>query len=93
MKTEDKGIRTYGPVPHKPKGTGPDSAGQAGDTQGINDPETEELLEEGQFYEAEVLEGVEDAPDADAKEVHTRQLPEDDVPEEYLEKDEERERD
>ena len=48
MKTDDKGIRTYGPVPYRPKGTGPDSAGQSGDTQGIDDPEEEALLEEGQ---------------------------------------------
>ena len=55
MKTEDKGIRTYGPVPYRPKGTGPDSAGQSGDTQGIDDPEEEALLE-GPVYEAEVME-------------------------------------
>jgi len=30
---------------------------------------------------------VEDAPDADVAEVHTRQVPEDDVPPEYLERD------
>ena len=31
---------------------------------------------------------VEDAPDADEGEVHTREVPEDDVPEEYLDTDE-----
>jgi hypothetical protein len=30
---------------------------------------------------------VEDAPDPDVAEVHTTQVPEDDVPSEYLEKD------
>jgi hypothetical protein len=30
---------------------------------------------------------VEDAPDADVKEVHVHQRPEDDVPEEYLDRD------
>jgi hypothetical protein len=91
MTSDEKGIRTYGPIPHKPKGTGPDSGGQSGDTQGVLDEELEQLLEEGQFYEAEVMESVEDAPDADAEEVHTRQVPEDDVPGEYL--DQERKRD
>jgi hypothetical protein len=44
----------------------------------------EELLEEGQSFEAEAIGGVEDAPDADVSEVHTKQVPEDDVPAEYL---------
>jgi len=46
-----------------------------------------ELAEEGQSFEAEVISGVEDAPDADVAEVHTKQVPEDDVPSEYLERD------
>ena len=72
---------------------GPGSAGQSGDTQGLSDvagadsESVEELLEEGQFLEAEVVSGVENAPDADVAEVHTRQVPEDDVPSEYLEDD------
>ena len=70
--------------------TGTGSAGQSGDTQGLPDiaeadPESvEELVEEGQFFEAEVVSGVEDAPEPDIAEVHTRQVPEDDVPPEYL---------
>jgi hypothetical protein len=44
----------------------------------------EELVEEGQSFEAEVISGVEDAPDPDLAEVHTKQVPEDDVPSEYL---------
>ena len=47
----------------------------------------EELVEEGQSFEAEAIGGVEDAPDPDVAEVHTKQVPEDDVPGEYLEKD------
>jgi len=72
---------------------GPDSAGQSGDTQGLSDvaeadsESVEELVEAGQSYEAEVIAGIEDAPDPDVSEVHTRQVPEDDVPSEYLEKD------
>jgi hypothetical protein len=44
----------------------------------------EELVEEGQFFEAEAIEGVEDASDPDVAEVRTKQVPEDDVPSEYL---------
>jgi hypothetical protein len=47
----------------------------------------EELLEEGQSFEAEAVGGVENAPDPDVAEVHTRQVPEDDVPSEYLDRD------
>ena len=32
-------------------------------------------MEEGQYYEAEVIEGVEDAPDADVAEVTTHERP------------------
>jgi len=92
-KQNTEGIRTYGSVSTRAKGTGPGSAGQSGDTQGLSDaaeagPESvEELVEEGQSFEAEVIEGVEDAPDPDVAEVRTKQIPEDDVPSEYLEKD------
>lgn len=47
----------------------------------------QELLEEGQAFEAEVIEAVEDTPDADVAEVTTREIPEDDIPEEYLGRD------
>ncbi len=84
--------RTYRSVSPE-EGTGPDSAGQSGDTQGLSDVEgasnesVAELLEEGQFFEAEVVSGVENAPDADVAEVHTREVPEDDVPGEYSDAD------
>jgi hypothetical protein len=84
---------TYSVVPTREKDLGPGSAGQSGDTQGLSDVEeassesVAELAEEGQFFEAEVIAGVEDAPDADVAEVHTRQVPEDDVPSEYLNQD------
>jgi hypothetical protein len=69
------------------------SAGQAGDLQGVSrraraDSESvEELLEEGNAFEAGVVAGVQRADDTDEQEVHTREVPEDDVPEEYLDKD------
>jgi hypothetical protein len=69
------------------------SGGQAGDLQGLSDTEgadsesVDELLEEGNAFEAEVVKGVEDARDADRGEVHTHEEPEDDVPGEYRDKD------
>ena len=92
-KQDDEGIRTYSSVSAKGKGVGPGSAGQSGDTQGLSDvaesgnESVEELVEEGQSFEAGVIGGVEDAPDADVAEVHTKEVPEDDVPPEYLEDD------
>ena len=47
----------------------------------------DELLEEGQTFEAGIVSGVEDAPDADQGEVRTHEVPQDDVPEEYDDKD------
>jgi hypothetical protein len=61
-----------------------------GDLQGISMEEgadsesVGELLDEGQALEAEAVQAIEDAPDADEGEIHTREVPEDDVPEEYL---------
>ena len=75
------------------QGLGPDAAGQSGDLQGLSgiadvDSESvEQLIEEGQALEAEAIAGVEDAPDADVSEVRVRQRSEDDVPEEYLDRD------
>lgn len=69
---------------------GPGSAGQSGDTQGLSEYEDSdsesvtELLEEGQAYEASVISAIENAPPADVAEVRTREVPEDDVPEEYI---------
>jgi len=71
------------------------SAGQSGDTQGLSNAQeadsesVEELVEEGQDFEAGVVSGVEDA-EANQREVRTRQVREDDVPLEYLDQDLER---
>jgi len=84
-------VRTAELVPYELRGLGARSAGQSGDTQGLSavpavDSESvQELMEEGQAFEAEVLDGVENAPDADRSEVFTREVNEDDVPEEYRE--------
>jgi hypothetical protein len=67
------------------------SGGQSGDLQGLSNiasaesESVDELLEEGNSFEADVVKGVEDA--GDEGEVHTHEVPEDDVPEEYLDKD------
>src|ERR1035438_7139763 len=92
-KPDDEGIRTYSSVSIEKKGMGPGSAGQSGDTQGLSNvaeagtESVEELVEEGQSFEAEVTSGVEDAPDSDVAEVHTKEVPADDVPSEYLGRD------
>ena len=71
-------------------GLGPESGGQSGDIQGLSAAEVadaesvEELAEEGQAFEAELIDAVENAPDG---EVRTREVPEDDVPEEYLDEE------
>jgi hypothetical protein len=86
-KQDDEGIPTYTPVPARQKGTGPGSAGQSGDTQGLpadaeaDSESVEELVEEGQYSEADAIDGVQEA--GEPREVHTRQLKEDDVPTEY----------
>ena len=76
----------------EPKGLGSKSGGQSGDLQGLSDIESadsesvDELLEEGNAFEAEVVKGVEDAPDADEGEVRTHQRPqEEDLPEDFRE--------
>ncbi len=46
----------------------------------------DELLLEGNTFEAEAVKGVEDAGDADGAEVRTHEAPQDDVPGEYLDK-------
>lgn len=61
--------------------------------QGLSQPEAadsesvEELLEEGNAFEAGVVSGVEDAENANEKEVRTHEVPEDDVPGEYLDEE------
>ena len=67
---------------------------QSGDLQGLSsvegaDSESDgELIEEGNAFEANVVAGVEDAGNANEKEVRTHEVPEDDVPGEYLDLDE-----
>jgi len=68
-------------VPHVHKGD------LSGDLQGLSTAElfdsesVTELSEEGQDLEAELIEGIEDAPDPDQQEVQVHKAPQKDVPE------------
>jgi hypothetical protein len=81
------------PTPSARRGLGPEAGGQSGDTEGLSRAEladsesVEELLEEGQAFEAGIVRGVENAPGPEKGGVRTRQVPEDDVPQEYLDED------
>ena len=44
-------------------------------------------MEEGNGFEAEAVQGVEDAKPPDVSDVETREVAEDDVPAEYLDND------
>jgi len=97
-RTKKKPVRgksqTVDTVRYAPEGLSSRSGGQSGDLQGLsnlagaNSESVDELLEEGNAFEAEVVKGVQDAGDADEGEVHTHEVPEDDVPGEYRDKDE-----
>lgn len=69
------------------------SGEQSGDLQGLSRRESagsesvDELLGEGNAFEAEAVQGVEDAGDNAESEARTHEVSEDDVPEEYLDKD------
>ncbi len=66
---------------------------QSGDLEGLSAAEqadsesVDELVEEGNAFEAGAVAGVEEADDQDTREVHTHEVPEDDVPDEYLDED------
>jgi hypothetical protein len=80
----ERDIRNRGPV---------GASGALSDFQGLSrkaeaDSESvEELVQEGNIFESGAVTGVEEADNQDAREVHTRELSEDDVPDEYLDKD------
>ena len=75
-----------------PEGLGARTGGQSGDLQGLSNIEgadsesVAELIEEGNAFEADAVTGVEHAGDTDEKEVRTHEVPQDDVPGEYLDK-------
>jgi hypothetical protein len=69
------------------------SGGESGADQGLprdaaaDSESVEELLEEGNSFEAGVVFGVENSKDPSVSEVTTHEVPEDDVPGEYLNQD------
>ena len=79
-------------VAFTPKGLGAQSGEQSGDLQGLSNVQgadsesVDELLGQGNAFEADVVKGVEDAGDADEGEVRTHEVPQDDVPGEYPDK-------
>jgi hypothetical protein len=66
---------------------------QSGDLQGLSNLESadsesvDELLEEGNAFEAGIVQGIEDSRGREGQEIRTREVPEDDVPGEYLDQD------
>jgi hypothetical protein len=69
------------------------SSGQSGAEQGLpryataDSESVEELVEEGNSFEAGIVFGVENSQDPSVSEVTTHEVPEDDVPGEYLNQD------
>jgi hypothetical protein len=55
--------------------------------QDVDSESADELLEEGQAFESGIVRGVEEAASDIEQEVHTHEVPQDDVPEEYEDKD------
>jgi hypothetical protein len=75
------------------EGVGAQSGEQSGDLQGVSniqaaDSESvDELLEEGNAFEAQVVKGVEEADGADEGEVRTHEVRRDHVPGEHMDKE------
>jgi hypothetical protein len=90
VRVKSQTVDTMAFSPKKPRAP---SGGQSGDLQGLSNVEgadsesVDELIREGNAFEADVVSGVEEAGNADESEVRTHEVPEDDVPGEYLEKD------
>jgi len=90
VREKRKSVDTVAFLPEEPLTR---SGRQSGDLQGLSsvqgaDSESvDELLEEGNAFEADVVTGVEDAGNADEKEVRTHEVAQDDVPGEYLDKE------
>ena len=89
-RTKSTPIEPVTSVRKQPVGTGAAAAGQSGDLQGLPGQEeadnesVRELAEEGQYYEASVVDAIENAPPAEAGPVRTHRRSEDDLPPEYV---------
>jgi len=90
VRSKSQNVNTVAFPPERP---GASSGGQSGDLQGLSGIEradsesVDELIQEGNAFEADVVAGVESAANNDEGEVRTREVPEDDVPGEYLDKE------
>jgi hypothetical protein len=80
-------VRLKRPARTAAAGAGGGDFGGVSVVEGAGSESADELLEEGQTFEAGIVSGVEDARDPDRGEVRTREVPQDDVPEEYDDKD------
>jgi hypothetical protein len=93
VKTVQVGSQSVETVHLKPKSRAALAGAGGGDFGGVSivenaDSESaNELLEEGQAFEAGIVRGVEDADDSDETEVTTHEVSQDDVPREYDDKD------
>ena len=89
-KTKSTPIEPVTPEPPQKKGGA--AAGQSGDLQGlpeqeeVNSESVRELAEEGQYYEASVVDSIENPPSSDAP-LQPRVRPENDLASEYPEQD------
>ena len=87
----EKGVDSKRPV--ESEISRPFGGEQSGDIQNLSNVEradsesVEELLAEGNAFEAGAVKGVEDAEEADEAAVRTHQVLQDDVPPEYRDKD------
>jgi hypothetical protein len=87
-RSRERGLSAF-----SPKTSGSRLGDQSGDLQGLSNIESvdsesvDELLEEGNAFEAEVVSGVEKSGEPGVREVRTREVPEDDVPAEYLDEE------
>jgi transcription termination/antitermination protein NusA len=91
--TADESVEVLADGEVDAEGEVPDEEIQSGDLSGLpteaeaSNESVEELVEEGQYFEAEVVDGVENAPPADVAEVHTHERPQvegESVPDEEL---------
>ncbi len=84
--------QSVGTTAFAPERLGSRSGEQSGDLQGLSNVQgadsesVDELLEQGNAFEADVVKGVEDAGDADEGEVRSHEVPQDNVPGKYLDK-------
>jgi hypothetical protein len=93
-KGADKARRSFDRLPSSLEESPREVSGmQSGDLQGLSNLESadsesiDELLEEGNAFEAGIVQGIEDSRDREGQEIRTREVPEDDVPGEYLDQD------